>query len=149
MMDNRDKFPAVFFFFLSLYICYESVHLGVGTLRKPGSGFFPFWSGVAIGILTLVILFQSWKLKADEEESAQGSWREKLFCFVSLLAFALLLKTLGFLFTTFLFIGFFLKVVERKGWVTATLTALAVAFASYGLFEICLQSQLPTGIFGI
>ncbi len=72
-----------------------------------------------------------------------------MICFFSLGAFALLLKPLGFLSTTFLFIGFFLKVVERKGWVTAALTALAVALASYGLFEICLQSQLPTGILGI
>jgi putative tricarboxylic transport membrane protein len=148
-MSNRDKFSAIFFFFLSLYICYESVHLGVGRLRKPGSGFFSFWSGVAIGILTLAILFQSRKRKADEEESSQGSWREKFFCFFSLLAFVLLLNSLGFLFTTFLFMGFFLKVVERKGWVTSALTALAVALASYGLFEICLQSQLPKGILGI
>lgn len=148
-MGKWDKFPAIFFFFLSLYICYESVYLGVGSLRKPGSGFFPFWSGVAIGIFTLVILFQSWKLKADEEESSQGSWRGKIFCFFSLLAFTLLLNTLGFLFTTFLFIGFFLKVVERKGWATATLVALAVALGSYGLFEICLESQLPKGILGI
>jgi len=148
-MDSRDKFPAVFFLFLSSYICYESLLLGVGRLGKPGSGFFPFWSGVAIGILTLVILFQSWKLKAGKKESSQGSWREKMICFFSLLVFALLLKPLGFLSTTFLFIGFFLKAVERKSWVTATLTALAVALASYGLFEICLQSQLPKGMLGI
>jgi putative tricarboxylic transport membrane protein len=148
-MGKRDKFAGLFFFFLSLYICYESVRLGVGSLRKPGSGFFPFWSGAAIGIFTLVILFQSWKLKTDEKRSSQGSWREKIICFFSLLAFALLLKKLGFLVTTFLFMGFFLMIVERKGWITAVLTALAVALASYGLFEICLQSQLPKGILGI
>jgi hypothetical protein len=39
-----------------------------------------------------------------------------------------------------------MKVIERKGWGIAILTALTIAMASYGLFEICLQSQLPKGI---
>ncbi len=148
-MNYRDKFPAIFFLFLSLYICYESVHLGVGTLRKPGSGFFPFWSGAGIGSLTLIILFQSLKLKANGEVSSEGSWKGRVICLFSLLAFILLLNSLGVLFTTFLFIGFYLKVVERKGWATATLVASAVALASHGLFQIVLQSQLPTGILGV
>jgi putative tricarboxylic transport membrane protein len=102
---------------------------------------------VSLGVLSLFILFQSLKQKANDEESeAQASWRGRILCLISLLVFILLLETLGFIPTSFVFIGFYIKVIERKGWVTAILTALAIAMASYGLFEICLQSQLPKGI---
>lgn len=149
-MTNRDKFPAIFFLFLSLFICFESLHLGLGHWRKPGAGFLSFWSGVALGILALVVLFQSWKLKGVGGESrTKASWRGKIICFLSLLAFILLLNTLGFILTSFLFIAFLIKVVERKSWLTAGLIAFAVALASYGLFEICLQTQLPKGILEI
>ena len=146
-MTKRGEFPAIFFFFLSLYICFESLHLGLGNWQKPGSGFFSFWSGVALGILALFVLFQSRRRKENGNESReQASWRGRILCFLSLLVFLLLLDTLGFILTTFLFILFLIRIVERKSWIDASVTALVVALASYGLFEICLQSQLPKGI---
>ena len=148
-MTNRDKVPAIFFFFFSLYICIESLRLNIGNWRKPGAGFFPFCSGIALGILAVLVLFKSWKVEGSgEDSSTRASWRGRILCFLSLLIFIFLLDTLGFILTSFLFIGLVIRVVERKGWVTASLVALFVALASYGLFQICLQSQLPKGILG-
>ena len=146
-MTSTEKFPAIFFFFFSLYICFESVRLGLGNWRKPGAGFLCFWAGVILGILALVVLFQSRRQKGTLEGSKeQVRWRGAIFGFLSLLAFMLIMDKLGFIVTTFLFIGFLLKVVERKSWITAAVTALAVTVSSYLLFEICLQSELPKGI---
>lgn len=149
-MIHKDRFSTIFFFFFSMYISYESLNLGVGNIRKPGPGFFSFWAGVALGVLALVVLFLRWKLKRNGEGSGeQISWRGRILSFISLLVFVLFLDKLGFIITTFLFIMFLIKVVERKGWVISTLVALAIALASYGLFEILLKSQLPKGILDI
>ncbi len=146
-MTKRERWPAIFFVFFSLYVCIESLHLGLGGWRKPGPGSFSFWSAVALGIFALILLFHTSKAKVNMEEyPKQESWRGKSLCFLSLLAFILLLDMLGFILTSFLFISFYIRVVERKGWKTATLTAAGIALASYGIFEICLQSQLPKGI---
>lgn len=146
-MISKDRISAIFFFFFSIYICYESLHLGFGYWRKPGAGFFPLWGGASLGVLSLFILFQSLKQKANDEESEeQASWRGIILCVISLVVYILFLERLGFIPTSFVFVLFYIKVIERKGWITAILTALAMAMASYGLFEICLQSQLPKGI---
>lgn len=149
-MTSEDKFPAIFFLLLSAFICIESLHLDLGDWRKPGSGLFPFWSGAAVGVLGLVILFQSWKGKATEEErEIEISWRGIILCFFALSMYILLLDISGFIMTTFLFIGFLMKIVERKGWVATILTASGIAVASYGFFARLLHSELPKGIFGI
>lgn len=149
-MTKKDIFPGIFFFLFSLYICFESSQLGLGNWRKPGPGFFSFWSAVAMGILGLLVLFQSCKLKEDGNKPLTGSpWNGKIICFLSLVVFGFILDTLGFLLSSFLFLAFLIKFVERKSWTTALLFSLAVALVSYGLFEICLQSQLPLGILEI
>lgn len=149
-MTKRDRWPAIFFFLLSLYICFESLHLGLGHWRKPGPGFFSFLAATALGCFALILLFHASKPEENRGLSPkQISWRGKILCFLSLFVFILLLDTLGFILTSFLFISFYLRVVERKGWRTAILTGVAIALASYGIFEICLQSQLPKGILEI
>jgi Tripartite tricarboxylate transporter TctB family len=49
---------------------------------------------------------------------------------------------------TFLLFLFILGFVEKKGWITAILTSIAVTAAAYLIFETALQSQLPKGIVG-
>ena len=148
-MTRKDIVPAVFFFLLSLCICFESLRLGVGNWRKPGAGFFPVCSGIGLGILAVLVLVKSWKMEGKGEGPRTPIfWWGRVLCFLFLLVFIFLLDTLGFILTSFVFVGLMMRVVERKGWVTSSLVALFVALASYGLFQICLQSQLPKGIFG-
>jgi len=100
-----------------------------------------------MGILGLLVLFQSWKVKGEGDQPlAWGVWKGRIICFLSLVVFSLLLDTLGFILSSFLFLVFLIKFVERKSWMTAVLFSLAIALASYSLFEICLQSQLPAGV---
>lgn len=149
-MTKQDRFPAIFFFLFSVFICIESLHLRLGSWRRPAAGLFPFWSGAAVGVLGLIVLFQSWKPKASDKGSAiQISWRGMTLCFLALVMYILLLKTLGFIITTIFFMGFLIRIVERKGWMATLLTALVVALASYGLFVLLLHSELPEGVLGI
>jgi hypothetical protein len=59
-----------------------------------------------------------------------------------------LLEWLGFLFTTFLFVWFLLKIVERRGWGFSVGVAALVAGASYAVFDLWLKAQLPAGLLG-
>jgi putative tricarboxylic transport membrane protein len=145
-VTRRNIFAAIFFLFFSLYICFESLRIGFGSWHKPGPGFLAFWSGIVLGCLALVTMFENGKANEGSESSAQVSWRGRVSCFLALLAYVVLLNPLGFLLTTFLFITFLVKVVEGRGWGAAMLMGSAMALGSYGLFELCLKSQLPMGI---
>jgi putative tricarboxylic transport membrane protein len=142
---SRNRLATVFFVLFSAYICFEAWHLGVGTWRKPGSGFLSFYVGMVLGILALVVLFEAGEAK-PRPGKGHGSWRGSSFSFLSLLGYVVLLKPLGFIPTTFLFMLFLIKGVEGKTWRAAVLTALLVTAAAYGLFDIGLKSSLPKGV---
>ena len=147
----QKKSPAIFFLLFSIYICKESLELGLGTWHKPGAGFIPFWSGVAIGVLALLMLIQSiWFNKANVTEKAEGktNWRAITLTLVYFLGYVALLEYLGFIIGTMLFVGVVLKSVEKKGWFVTILVSLGMALASYYVFKVLLQSELPKGFFG-
>ena len=147
---SKDWFSSLFFIFLSIYVCWESVDLGFGSLRKPGPGLFSLMAGLLLGFLGILVFFKSWLSKAFREKACFATipWRPLLLTFCCLLGFNLFLKTLGFNFTAFLFVGTLLRAVEKKRWTVSVSVGLGVTLGAYVVFDLLLQSQLPEGPFG-
>jgi putative tricarboxylic transport membrane protein len=145
---SRDLTSALFWLAFAIFFSIESLtQLKLGTLHQPGPGFFPFWAGVVLGLLSLILLLNS--LRNQERLSLSGlkSWKLLLVA-GALLAYLLLLETLGFVTITFLFLFLLLR-LEYKGWMFSAVSALLGALASYAIFQLWLKTQLPTGPFGI
>ncbi|MBI2357630.1 MAG: tripartite tricarboxylate transporter TctB family protein, partial [Deltaproteobacteria bacterium] len=83
-----------------------------------------------------------------KEGEAWGNWGRIFLVALVMFGFTLLLEWLGFLLTTFFFIWFLLKIVERRGWAFSLAVALLVATVSYAVFDLWLKAQLPAGLLG-
>ena len=145
------KYPALFFLIFSVYVCVVSRRLGLGTLHKPGAGFLPFWSGVFIGILALVLFFQGLKSGEGgqvEEGSGKVNWKSMTLTLVYFLAYIVCFDYVGFITATVLFVGVILKTIEKKSWLTAASVSVGMALASYYGFNVWLQAELPKGLIG-
>lgn len=147
---KKDWFSSLFFIFLAVFACWHSIDLKIGTFTKPGPGFFPFLSGLAVGFFAITVLFRNWLSKKLHEKISKEKipWKPLALTFGSLVGFILFLKTLGFNISTFLLIGFLLRAVGKKKWIVSVLAALSITLGAYILFELFLQSQLPEGPFG-
>ena len=89
-----------------------SLKLGLGTLHKPGSGFISFWSGIILGILTIIMLIQNiWYDKAGsaEEKKEKTHWRAVFLSLGALFVSILIFERLGFIISTLLLVGFLLQ----------------------------------------
>jgi putative tricarboxylic transport membrane protein len=144
---SRDLASSLFWLAIAVFVSFESfMNLKLGSLRSPGIGFFPFWGGVVLGLLSLVLLLNS--LKNTGTLSLSGLKSSKLFLVTgALLAYLLLLETLGFVTITLLFL-FLLFRMEYRGWLFSAVTAVTGAGLSYALFQLWLKTQLPAGPFG-
>jgi len=149
-MRRPDRWSAFFWLFFSVLVCIESYRLDIGTYRNPGSGFFPFWAGIVFGILSALLLIQNFLKREKEERVFQKvKWRDILLVLAALYIYAVVLEKIGFVISSFLFVAALLKIVENKKWYILVIVGGASALASYAIFQLWLQSQLPKGIFGI
>jgi putative tricarboxylic transport membrane protein len=138
---------------LGVLICIGSLRLSLGSFQNPGPGFLPFVAGSVLGILSAIDHLQRRRAPAAPPEGKQALWtnaggvKKIILASLALLGYGVGLNYLGFLISTFVFLAFLLGIVERQGWGFVILESLLGSGISYLIFEICLQAELPRGIF--
>jgi putative tricarboxylic transport membrane protein len=145
---------ALFLLCFGTFICWEARKLDMGRVVKPGPGFFPFWLGLALIIVSLALVFQFSREKTDPSISSQDLWKglrwEKiLFSLVALTLYALFLESLGYILATILLMVFFFRAIEPQRWMVAVFGSVITSFITYALFKSWLQVQLPAGLWGM
>jgi len=154
-VKKLDRLSSIFWLILSVAICIHSYKLGLGRFHDPGPGFLFFWSGMVLGVLSLVILLQTVKGRKEASKESQKNifenvkWIKIVSVMVFLVIYGLILEWLGFLLSTIFFIAFLLQSIEAKKWYIVIFVSIGSAVLSYVLFDLCLQARLPKGIFGI
>ena len=149
-MKNRDLVSSLFWLAFGAVFAVGGLQLGLVRQGIPGPGSLPFIVGLALIGLSFILLFQAWVSKPGPGEKIfleRKTLHKFGFSLVGLISYGLLLKTLGFTLTTFLFLFFVLRFVGRERWITALVFSLATALVSYTLFT-SLQVNLPAGRLG-
>lgn len=150
---NNDQASSTVWFILGLAVCLGSLQYKMGTPAAPGTGFMPFLAGAAICFFSGAGLIHA-TLRRRQGERWESPlrgfrWKNALVILLSLLAYALLLVPLGFFLTTILFIAFLLRAITPQRWSVVVACSILTAAASYLVFEVWLQAQLPKGPWGI
>jgi hypothetical protein len=127
-----------------------SLQLSVGTLRAPGSGFFPFVLGLMLmGLsaghaLRLHLAGRELPTGPETDRKDGVSTRQVLRFMGAVVAGTALLEPLGFLLVSFLLMVALLWGLGIR-WHVSGLIALPTALGSYLLFVQWLQIPLPRG----
>ena len=150
---RKDFFSTLLWLIFATVISIESCRLGLGKWSMPGPGYFPFGAGILLGLISLSILIKS-LLKVPFKKMAtvlphpqeRPNWQSVVLTLVGMFLYVLLLNRLGFVLCTFLLIAFFVWVIGKRNWFGSFTAALFTTAASYLLFEVLLDAQLPKGI---
>jgi len=149
-MKRHDLISSVVFFCVGLFIVLYAPQFDLGNLRSPGSGFWPFLSGLIIcGLATTTIL----RAFFDKSAQVEKIWAEvKLLKLIStiliLIAYAFLISLLGYIICSFFLILFLTRYIGSQAWPRSVLLGVLSSILSYLLFETWLKAQLPIGILG-
>jgi putative tricarboxylic transport membrane protein len=151
-MGRADRMSGVFWLFFAIFIGIESYRLGLGTLHQPGPGFLFFWTSIALGLMSLVILIQAWRSKKAGEPQVSIFGKQNtlkiLLVLIAVFLYAIFMETVGFIPVTLLLFIYLLGVIEKKGWVFTVFVSVVVTVIAYLIFEVWLKSQLPKGFLG-
>jgi hypothetical protein len=149
---NNDQVGAAIWIAVGVAVALGSLRYGLGPLDSPGTGFLPFLAGCAIALLASIGLTLS---TLKQRKGAEWTpilrgvlWRKPLLVIAALCAYALLMKPLGFLLCTVLFIGFLLRAAEPQRWPVVIVGSIGTALGAFAIFNLWLKAQLPQGPWG-
>jgi putative tricarboxylic transport membrane protein len=149
----HDQLSGLFWMAISiLVVCGgESIRGKVGAFHYPGPGFLPLWSGVGLGVFSIILVVQSSLKKRGvkiRDLWIGKKWGNVIWIITSLFVYAILLPRIGYLITTFALMTLLYGLVGRtKLWIQGV-TALITALLSYLVFNVWLQVRMPDGILG-
>ena len=147
-MTRSDRLIGALFLLFGGLVVLEASKLEFTSGYGAGSGFFPYWLGVAIVILGAVVTLYAWRNPAAVDSSAPVTWSvKKLTALALLLGFVLTVERIGFV-TAFSFLVAFLLELEGENWRNAVAVALAAGLSFYIFFIRLLAVNLPAGPFG-
>jgi hypothetical protein len=153
-MKTKESIAAIVLLSFSIAVSFQASRYPFGTVSRIGPGFVPFYLGIVLAVLSVIILIRKILLSTEKSlpEKSVSNKRKFLrvfFVFLSMIAYAFLMGFLGFPITTFIFTFLLFKFVESYDWVPSTWGALATSIFNYLIFDRWLQCQFPKGFWGI
>ena len=148
-MGKKDTLSALFWLLFSAFILKEGSRIPFGTLSRPMPGFFPLILGIILGILSFILLGKS-LLKGKGEESrifsGRKGWNRVVLTLGMLLAYYLLLESIGFLLAAFFLVFVLIKFIEPHPWFHSAWVSTLISIGAYFLFQVVLKANLPQGM---
>ena len=147
-MQRIHQLAALLFMIGSVFVVWEAWNLEYYSKLGPGAGFFPFWLGTTLGILSFVWLVQVSRRSGKPKDGAflprEGGTGRIVAILASLVVLGGLMKFIGFQLTMFLFMVFLLMFLGRQKLVMTLIVALSCSVGVYHVFVRYLDVPLPT-----
>lgn len=141
----KNIFSVFLLVFSGIYLV---MALNFPTFSKgiPSSGFLPQLIGIALVILTGFDLIKNYKLN-NEEKVITTYLIEMVYIILLIMAYIFLFPILGALVSTILFTVPVLLLFNKNKFKQNLFIGLSVPVVIYVLFEVLLNTGLPSGIF--
>ena len=141
-------FTAVVIFIVGAVMMIDNYLIGAGWSRVgPESGYFPFRIGAITCVASVVVLLRTLFGKTRSTKIFVTWARLKLVLkvLVPTIAYVLAIQLIGIYVASALFIGAFMRVMDKSGWLKTLLISIGVNLALFWMFEIQFMVPLPKG----
>ena len=151
-MDKTRKLNAELIFnsvlmIIGIFIVIESLRIGFGTLKRPGSGLFTFLAGLLMVFLNFLIMFGKRSTKSEIVLDRYGI-RNFFFMSITLVLWVILMPLLGYIVITFIATFVLSKIMRLEGWFKPLLLSVGTTGLCFVLFDYILYLDLPRGPLG-
>ncbi len=153
-MKRADRVFAFVCLGLSAWLILESRNYDYMTTFTPGPGFHPFWLGIILGLLSLCLIYGTFRRTHAEDDQAARTLEKKgllragaILLITAGLAFAM--DKVGFVLATFLFVVLILKVMEEFSFTKSVMIGALLSASIFLVFRFWLNVDLPRGWLGL
>ncbi len=148
-LRRADFWSGLLLTALGAYIVSEARHWVYLGPDGPGAGFFPLAYGVAMMVLSAILVARSMlDPSAGDTRIDWAGIRRALGCWLTLVAAVALLKVVGFFASFVLLTWFLVTAMFRQPQRVALPIAIGGAAVFYLFFDVALRVALPAGPWG-
>ncbi|WP_274365428.1 tripartite tricarboxylate transporter TctB family protein [Paenibacillus thermotolerans] len=144
MNKTFDKYASIALFIVGAAFVLESRGIASSAYgSNVGPNIFPLGLGIILLLLCAKLFYETFRYPDKEAEKQLFDYKRFFIIFGAAILYALLLETLGYIVTTFLFLVTSFQVMQRGGLLKSIVIAGAFSFGVYYIFVTVLQGSLP------
>ena len=141
--NQKDFGAGLMYMVIGLFFTYMATQYSMGTPAKMGPGYFPFWLGLVMTVLGLVILIKSLGAKAAIEKVPPFNWRVIGLITGSVVLYGVLLPIMGFIVAVFVLVFLSASASHEFHWKGTLMNAIFLIVFTYLVFVVGLKLQFP------
>jgi hypothetical protein len=141
--SQKDFFSGLFYIAVGLGFALVARDYTMGTAAKMGPGYFPFWLGLLLAVLGLIVSLQA--LGKDGEADRLDRWDIKTLLWIlgSVVLFGLLLRPLGLVLALVVLVLVASMASHEFRWKGTILNTIFLIIFAMGAFIYGLNLQFP------
>ena len=114
MRKTFDRYASIAFLLIGLLFVVESQKISDSAYGSSvGPKIFPMWLGVILILLSLRLLYETFKYKSETTSGMKLQYKKFLIIIGSAVLYAFLLEKIGYVVSTFLFLLISFQTMER------------------------------------
>ncbi|MCG7391621.1 tripartite tricarboxylate transporter TctB family protein [Microvirga sp. ACRRW] len=143
IVRQKDFVTGLLYIALGVAFAVASYGYRMGTASRMGPGYFPFWLGVLLAAIGVMVLWGSLRLHAEPEKLQRWAVRPMLIILASVFIFGAMLETLGLVLSLIvLIVGSSLASPEFT-WRSTIINTVALIVFAVVVFVYSLSLQFP------
>ncbi|WP_137926569.1 tripartite tricarboxylate transporter TctB family protein [Cupriavidus sp. 2SB] len=140
---QTDFLSGLMFIAVGLAFSWVARGYTMGTAARMGPGYFPFWLGIVLALLGVVVAVGSVSVKAEADRMARWDIKTLLWVLGSVVLFGLILKPLGMVLSVLVLVLVSSMASHEFSWKGAILNAVVLVIISTFAFVYGINLQMP------
>lgn len=141
---NQQDFAAGFMYIVvGLFFASIARNYQMGTAAKMGPGYFPFWLGMMLALIGLIVLLNALTKKATEVKLKKWDVKSVIWITGAVVLYGVLLSTMGFFVALITLVFVSASASHEFRWKGTVINALVLLVFTYLAFVVGLKLQFP------
>ncbi|QKM65289.1 hypothetical protein DCO17_08615 [Polynucleobacter tropicus] len=141
--NQRDFGAGVMYIVIGLFFTIVATQYPMGTAAKMGPGYFPFFLGILMTLLGLIVAVKALGATAAIESIPKFNWRVIAQITGSVVLYGLLLPRMGFLIAVVVLVLVSASASKEFTWKGSLINAAFLVIFTYSVFVVGLKLQFP------
>ena len=141
--NQRDFGAGIMYMVIGLFFAIMATNYPMGTAAKMGPGYFPFYLGILMFLLGVLVAVKAFGAKAAIESIPKFNWRIIAQITGAVVLYGLLLPRMGFLIAVVVLVFVAASASREFTWKGTAINAAFLVTFTYSVFVLGLKLQFP------